>query len=84
MNGFDRYLQLQYNQSGGFMTSLFDAISRADEINLMKLERGFPSEVKAYLTWTREGLHKFVLGVSPDNPLLERFLAEYNLEVKTV
>jgi hypothetical protein len=43
----------QYGKLGGFYSALIDAISRADEINLAKLELGFPDEVKGYKSYNR-------------------------------
>jgi len=38
----------QFKMSGGFFTSLWDAISRADSQNLYHLEKAFPSHLKAW------------------------------------
>ncbi|MBW1999381.1 MAG: hypothetical protein JRJ29_15650 [Deltaproteobacteria bacterium] len=47
-------VEWQYGYCGGFHTALWDAISLADEINLLRLEQGFPIEVRGYKKFTRE------------------------------
>lgn len=42
--------------AGGFEYKLWEAISHADDSNLQKLHAGFPSEVSAYISWTRGDL----------------------------
>jgi hypothetical protein len=79
MNGYDKYLEFQYRWSGDFYSSLFEAISRADEINLERLAQGFPEEVAAYKCWTRVGLNEFLRHVSPDHKLRKRLISEYHL-----
>ena len=37
-----------------FMNNLFQAMSKADTVNLSRLSRGFPEEVDAYRRYTRE------------------------------
>lgn len=78
--GFDKYLEFQYHQAGGFYTRLFQAIQVADEDNLERLEEGFPSAVDAYKTWSRLGAQTFLYYVSPDHRLREKFIKEYALE----
>jgi hypothetical protein len=46
--GERRLLEWQYRLSGDFYKALWEAISRADETNLMKLYAGFPDEVHAF------------------------------------
>ncbi len=42
----------QYNRLGGFYTTLFLTIQRADAANLSKLALGFPVEVNAFRDWS--------------------------------
>ena len=42
----------QYHLYGGFMTALWQAITKADLFNLNLLEKGFPLEVHAYKKFT--------------------------------
>lgn len=79
MNGYDKYLEFQYKQTGDFFTALFNAISRADGNNLSLLTKGFPSEVEAYKTWTRIGVKEFLRHISQDHRLRDQFVNEYNL-----
>jgi len=44
----------QYNLYGSFYTSLFNAIMLADELNLERLAKAFPTEVEAYKRYSRE------------------------------
>ena len=44
----------QFGLGGDFNNALFDAISKADELNLAKLEMGFPEEVIAFRRYSRE------------------------------
>jgi hypothetical protein len=46
----------QFRLLGGFKTALWDAITKADEDNLERLSRGFPTEVEGYEMWTRGDL----------------------------
>lgn len=80
MNGYDKYLEYQYRQTGDFYTLLFQAIQQADGKNLDRLAKGFPTEVEAYKCWTRIGVKEFVKRVSPGHRLLGPFKAEYQLE----
>jgi len=42
-------IQTQYGGDlGSFKTALWDAITSADNTNLIKLEKGFPEQVRAY------------------------------------
>lgn len=80
-NGYDRYLDYQYSQGGGFFSALFMAIKIADSDNLEKLGRGFPEEVEAFLCWTRIGVEEFAKRLSEkDGGLYEKFRREYGLE----
>ena len=79
-NGFDKYLEYQYRQTGDFYTLLFRTIMQADTKNTARLAKGFPSEVEAYLTWSRVGVKEFVKRISPNHWLLSRFKEEYSLE----
>ena len=54
--GEHKYMQFQFRMSGDFYTCLWRAIAQADESNLERLHQGFPSEVDAYLSWTRGDL----------------------------
>ena len=47
-------VEWQCGYCGDFRTALWDAISRADENNLLRLELGFPVEVRGYKKFTRE------------------------------
>lgn len=80
MNGYDKYLEFQYRQTGDFYTSLFRTIQQADTQNLAKFAQGFPSEVEAYKCWTRIGVKEFVKHVSPGHRLLKPFRTEYQLK----
>lgn len=71
-NGYDRYLDFQFDQGGGFFKKLFLAMASADDTNIEKLRLGFPEEVAAFIAWSRVGVEEFIKGVTPDNPLLER------------
>jgi len=79
-NGFDRYLDYQYRQSGSFFKALFDAIKQADSENLARVALGFPEEVRAYLTWTTIGIDKFAQGCATHDGQFEKFCAEYGLK----
>jgi len=46
----------QFRQIGGFMSALWAAICAADDDNLERLSRGFPTEVEGYTLWTRDSL----------------------------
>jgi len=81
MYGFDKYLEYQYNQAGGFYTNLFKAIQVADEVNLERLARGFPAAVEAHKTWARKGAQAFLAKVSRDHRLRGQLIDEYKLEV---
>lgn len=41
----------QFGLLGDFYTALIDAIKRADEKNLARLELGFPAEVQGFRAW---------------------------------
>ena len=78
-NGFDKYLEYQYRQSGDFYTLLFRTIMQADTKNTARLAKGFPSEVEAYRVWSRVGVKEFVKHILPGHRLLSRFKEEYAL-----
>ena len=81
-SGYDRYLEYQYQQSGGFFTSLFQVIGRADPQNAAKLSKGFPEEVDALIIWRDgDGAAGLAKMVTPTHPLLFRLQEEYNLEI---
>lgn len=46
--GVQSLIKWQFKEHGGFMSAVWDAICRADEFNLSRLEKGFPLEVAAY------------------------------------
>ena len=75
-NGYDRYLDYQFRESGNFFKYLFDAITFAGHKNTDKLRLGFPEEVDAYLTWTRKGCDAFLKKCTPGNPMIDRMKAE--------
>ena len=79
-NGYDKYLEYQYRQTGDFYTLLFRTIMQADTKNMERLSKGFPREVEAYLTWSRVGVKEFAKHVSPDHRLLSTFQKEYGLD----
>ena len=70
MDGYDKYLEFQFRQSGSFYEHLFSAITAADGDNLAKLSLGFPEEVEAYKTFTRIGVEAFLEKCAPDHPLV--------------
>ena len=82
MNGYDKYLEFQYRQSGHFYTALFEAISKADEDNLELLSKGFPEEVDAFRLFSRtqDGVKGFLAHCSAAHPLKKVMQAEYGLE----
>lgn len=44
-------LRWQYRELGGFWTHFFEALCRADDVNLDHLHRAFPSVVDAMRSW---------------------------------
>jgi hypothetical protein len=54
-HGERKLLEWQYRRTGDFYKGLWEAICRADESNLERLERGFPSEVQAYRDFAHTG-----------------------------
>ena len=64
--GEKKYLEFQWHMAGGFYTSLWQTIARADNSNLEKLRAGFPEEVAAYLSWTRGDLARRVENFGAD------------------
>lgn len=71
-NGYDRYLDYQFQMIGDFFKTLFEAIGRADEVNAEKLRKGFPEEVDAVHTWQRIGQEALLSKCTPGNPLIKR------------
>ena len=47
-------LEWQYHFMGDFRIALMVAIGRADDYNLVRLERGFPVEVNGYRKFANE------------------------------
>lgn len=47
-------LHWQFRMLGGFKTKLAEAIAKADEGNLARLRLGFPDEVDAFKSFSRE------------------------------
>jgi len=80
INGYDKYLEFQYRQTGDFYTLQFRTIMQADTKNTNRLSKGFPAEVEAYLTWSRVGVEEFVKHISPNHRLLSTFKKEYGLD----
>ena len=78
-NGYDRYLDYQFSQSGDFFKTLFMAIGWADEINAEKLRKGFPEEVEAVHTFQRIGVEAFLEKCTPGNPLIEKMEFEIRI-----
>ena len=70
-NGYDRYLEFQFDMTGNFFKTLFMAIGRADNINIEKLRLGFPEEVDAYLTFSRTGKDAFLAKCNQDHVLIK-------------
>ena len=79
-NGFDRYLDYQYRQSGSFFQALFDAIKQADKYNLPRIALGFPEEVEAYVTWTRVGVEEFAKRCLTRDKQFVAFCREYDID----
>lgn len=52
--GEQSLVKWQYNEHGGFYTTLWKAITIADGWNLARLERGFPEHVQAYRRFASE------------------------------
>ncbi len=52
----DYIFDFQFHMAGSFHKALYEAIARADENNLHRLELGFPDEVQGFLAWTRGDL----------------------------
>ncbi len=49
-------IRWQFRLLGDFETALAEAIARADERNLERLNGGFPTQVSGYLAWSRGDL----------------------------
>jgi len=54
-HGERKLLEWQFKASGHFYKALWEAICHADEGNLDRLEKGFPSEVQAYRDYAHTG-----------------------------
>lgn len=50
----DESLYIWQYGGDGFMSQLFKAMSKADEVNLNKIAKGFPEEVTAYRRYIGE------------------------------
>jgi hypothetical protein len=79
-NGFDKYLEYQFQQTGHFYTALFELIQRADDENLKKLAMGFPQEVEAYITFARVGVGAFLAKCTPSHPLIPRMKSDMGID----
>ena len=66
--GERNYFRYQLGIRGGFHTALYRLISLADQSNRHKLQKGFPDEVLAYLSWTQGNLAERLLDESGTNP----------------
>ena len=51
-------IKWQFRLLGDFRTALFEAITLADDKNLVRLAMGFPYEVSGFMAWNRGGLGK--------------------------
>lgn len=49
-------LRWQFGLLGDFQTALSEAIKRADDSNLARLELGFPEQVAGFIAWSRNDL----------------------------
>lgn len=49
-------IRWQFGLLGDFQTALFEAIKRADDSNLARLELGFPEQVAGFTAWSRGDL----------------------------
>lgn len=45
------YIMAMHGRTGDFFRTLFEAIERADTVNLERLRAGFPKEVAAQQAW---------------------------------
>ena len=52
--GEERLYYWATGRSGSFYTALFDMIGKADDVNKMKLAKGFPEEVAAFKRYQEE------------------------------
>jgi len=73
ISGYDQYLEFLNDRAGGFLTSLFDCISHADDENRLRLSFGFPSHVDAYRLYTEISRDAFLAKVTPTHPLLKYY-----------
>ena len=54
--GEKEVVKWQFGMLGGFKNTLWNAICTADEDNLERISRGFPTEVEGYTAWTTGNL----------------------------
>lgn len=80
-NGYDRYLDYQYQRSGGFFKAVFDAIKLADSDNTKKMALAFPEEVDAFRLWTRVGVPDLARRVTVGYSLLDDLCKEYGIRM---
>lgn len=59
-------IRWQYGLFGSFYGSLFDAIKHADRQNLVKLAKGFPTEVEGFLNWSEGDLNERLTSYARD------------------
>jgi hypothetical protein len=64
--GEKSYLAFYLGSCGGFSRALFEAIARADSVNLGRLAVSFPEEVQGFVAWTQGDLHDRALGVAQE------------------
>ena len=53
-HGEAELVKWQYRLQGDFNRALWETIARADEDNLMALSMGYPEDVKAFVSFSRE------------------------------
>ncbi len=78
-NGYDLFLEFQFDQTGDFYKALFNAISRADVNNIEKLRLGFPEEVDAMERFRFVGEIALLSKCSAGHPLIEKMLYENSI-----
>lgn len=49
-------IKWQFHELGDFQSALAEAIKRADDDNLVRLGRGFPTQVGGFIQWNRGDL----------------------------
>lgn len=72
-NGYDRFLDFQFNYSGAFFKLLFQTMFQADPENLSKLAMAFPEEAAA-VDWFKnhpQGKKYVVNHANSSNPLVK-------------